>query len=222
MIDQLIESTIHTIEKSGIVPVFYHDNPETCLSVAKACYQAGLRVFEFTNRGAQALQNFEALQNYKAKEAPDLLLGIGTILTLKDADPFLLKRASFVVSPALIPAMSAIQANSYTPWIPGCGTVSEVVKAKELGARLIKIFPGNVLGPGFASSLRAVLPEVKLMPTGGVEPTMNNLTAWFDAGVVAVGMGSQLFTKELIEKKDWKGLEKRIGDTIAMVNQIRK
>lgn len=222
MVPQLIESTIQTIEKSGIVPVFYHDNPETCLSVVKACYQAGLRVFEFTNRGEHALQNFEVLQNYRAKEAPDLLLGIGTILTLKDADPFLLKRASFVVSPALIPAMSAIQGNSYTPWIPGCGTVSEVVKAKELGARLIKIFPGNVLGPGFASSLRAILPEVKLMPTGGVEPTMNNLTAWFDAGVVAVGMGSQLFTKELLDKKDWKGLEKRIGDTINIVCEIRK
>lgn len=222
MTSQLIESAINAIEQSAIVPVFYHDDAETCLSVLKACHQAGLTVFEFTNRGEHALKNFEVLQNYVATQAPDLLLGIGTILTLRDADAFLLQRARFVVSPALVHSMSEIQTNAYTPWIPGCGTVTEVVKAKELGARLIKIFPGNVLGPDFASAVRAILPEVKLMPTGGVEPTINNLTAWFDAGVVAVGMGSQLFTKDLLAKKDWTGLEKRIKDTLAMIKEIRK
>jgi 2-dehydro-3-deoxyphosphogluconate aldolase/(4S)-4-hydroxy-2-oxoglutarate aldolase len=220
MTSQLIEATVQSIEQSAIVPVFYHDDADICLSVLKACHQAGVKVFEFTNRGAAALKNFEILQNYAAQH-PDLLLGIGTILSTEESKAFLSKGARFVVSPALIPSMCAIQANAYTPWIPGCGTVTEVVKAKELGARLIKVFPGNVLGPAFVSAVRAILPEVKLMPTGGVEPTINNLTAWFDAGVVAVGMGSQLFTKELINKKDWSGMEKRVKDTLSMINQIK-
>lgn len=220
MTSQLIETTVQAIEKSAIVPVFYHDDADTCLSVLKACHQAGVKVFEFTNRGVAAQKNFEVLQNYAAQN-PDLLLGIGTILSTEESKAFLSSGARFVVSPAMIPSMCTIQANAYTPWIPGCGTVTEVVKAKELGARLIKVFPGNVLGPAFVSAVRAILPEVKLMPTGGVEPNINNLTAWFDAGVVAVGMGSQLFTKELINKKDWSGMEKRVKDTLSMINQIK-
>jgi len=215
--DQQILTVMKT---TGLVPVFNHTDIETAKNVLDASYRAGVRVFEFTNRGENALEVFEQLSAH-AQEYHDLILGIGTIFTDEDAKKFLHAGAHFIVSPAFIPTIGVYCNSQQVLWIPGCGTVTEIFNAKELGAQMIKAFPGNVLGPAFISSVKAVFPQVPMMPTGGVEPTQQNLEAWFKAGVVCVGMGSQLFKKECIQNKDYLTLEQEISKALALVQEIK-
>jgi 2-dehydro-3-deoxyphosphogluconate aldolase/(4S)-4-hydroxy-2-oxoglutarate aldolase len=221
MVNSRIEQTATAICKSGLVPVFYHDDESVCKSVISVCYNAGLRVFEFTNRGDRALVNFTQFKNYLSISCPGMLLGVGTIFDAKSAKDFIDAGAHFVVSPAFMPTMLSVQANDSTLWIPGCATISELAQARQLGVSMMKIFPGELLGPKFVKVALSVMPKLRLMPTGGVEPTRENLSAWFASGVSTVGMGSQLFSKELIDRKDWQGLEKRIASALAIVHEIR-
>ncbi len=209
------------MEATGMIPVFNHSDIEVAKSVVDSSYNAGVRVFEFTNRGANSLEVFKALKEY-AKQYEDLILGIGTIFTPAEAEQFLDAGADFIVSPALIPNIGAFCNNKEVLWVPGCGTVTEIYNAKEMGAEVVKAFPGNVLGASFVSAVKAVMPDLKIMPTGGVEPTEDNLSKWFGAGVVCVGMGSQLFKKEWIKNKDFAPLEKQIGETLALIQSIKK
>lgn len=203
-----------------MIPVFFHADLETARHVIDASYQGGVRVFEFTNRGANAFDSFGKLLKHVEKY-PDLALGIGTILDDGTAQKFIDAGAHFVVSPILRPSMSKVCQQHDVPWIPGCATLTEIFTAKEAGAQIIKIFPGSVLGPGFVSSVLPVIPGLKLMPTGGVEPTELNLTAWFRAGVVCVGMGSQLFKQETFAAGDWATLRQQIADTMDLIKRIR-
>lgn len=205
---------------AGFIPVFYHADEIVCLHVLKVCYDSGLRFFEFTNRGENAFHLFEILHEKRKADYPDMKLGVGTIFNMPTATKFIDAGADFIVSPALVPEMKAIL--NRVPWIPGCATVSEINLALELGAQLIKVFPGDLLGPAFIKSVRSVLPQVQLMPTGGVEPELENLKAWFNAGVVCVGMGSKLFTPEILKNQDWSLLAHRLEQTRKLIQAVRQ
>ncbi len=190
--------------ETGMVPVFYHSDLETSKQVLKACYEGGVRVFEFTNRGDFAHEIFGELNKWAAKECPEMILGIGSVVDAGTASLFLQLGANFVVGPLLNPDIFKVCNRRQVAYIPGCGSVSEVGYAQELGAEVVKIFPaGDVGGPSFVKNLKAPMPWSNIMVTGGVEPSEENLTKWFKAGVTCVGMGSNLFPKEIIAAKDW-------------------
>lgn len=205
---------------SGMIPVFYHADVEVAKAVLDASYKGGVRVFEFTNRGENAFQVFTQLLKH-AQQYPDLMMGIGTLMNAEVTQKFCDAGAHFIVSPILKAEMATVCHQQNKLWIPGCATLTEIVTAKDLGAKVIKIFPGSVLGPGFVAAIMPVVPGLQLMPTGGVEPTEANLSAWFKAGVVCVGMGSQLFTKELIESKNWVRLQQNVTDALAIIKKIK-
>jgi 2-dehydro-3-deoxyphosphogluconate aldolase/(4S)-4-hydroxy-2-oxoglutarate aldolase len=189
-------SVLDTLLRYPVVPVFYHADLAYAQRILQACYAGGIRVFEFVNRGAQALEVFTQLQPFVAESCPDMVLGIGTIYTAADAETFIAAGARFVVQPCLTAEVAEVCRRHDIPWLPGTMTISEVYQATQLGAAMVKIFPGNVVGPGFVKSLRGPMPTVPLMVTGGVEPTRESVSTWFDAGVNAVGMGSQLFKND--------------------------
>lgn len=206
--------------KSGLIPVFYHHDADSSKTVINACYNGGIRVFEYVNRGDAAVVNFPVLKDHVRKYCPGMILGVGSVLNRQQAEKFIQLGADFIVSPILSKeiALACIDHNIY--WIPGCATPTEIAKAKALGADIIKVFPGNVLGPGFIKSVLGPMPGLKLMPTGGVEPTRENLKAWFDAGAVCVGMGSNLFTSELINNP--LKLTDKIKQAYDIVNEIKQ
>jgi 2-dehydro-3-deoxyphosphogluconate aldolase/(4S)-4-hydroxy-2-oxoglutarate aldolase len=215
-----IDSIQQAMRASGMIPVFYHADVDVAKAVLDASYKGGVRVFEFTNRGENAFQVFVQLLKH-AEQYPDLMMGIGTIMNAEGTQKFCDAGAHFIVSPILKAEMATVCHKQNKLWIPGCATLTEIVTAKDLGAKVIKIFPGSVLGPGFVSSIMPVVPGLQLMPTGGVEPTETNLSAWFKAGVVCVGMGSQLISKEIIETKNWTKLQQGVADALAIIKKIR-
>ena len=207
-----------TVLRYPVVPVFYHADAAYAQRILQACYAAGLRVFEFTNRGENAFDVFTTLVEFVKTDCPDLLLGIGTIYTAEDAERFIAAGADFVVQPCITAEVAEVCRRHNTPWLPGTMTVSEVYQATKLGAAIVKIFPGNVVGPGFIKSLRGPMPKVPLMVTGGVEPTEDSLREWFEAGVNVVGMGSQLFKNA----DDTAALTTQIAGLLAFVHTLQK
>jgi 2-dehydro-3-deoxyphosphogluconate aldolase/(4S)-4-hydroxy-2-oxoglutarate aldolase len=214
------QQVIEGIKKTGIVPLFTHDNPEDAQQVIEAAYRGGIKVFEFTNRKSNSYEVFKHLVTIKQKY-PDLMLGIGTIMDAVTTQKFIDVGADFIISPILKLEMAPVCADNQKPWIPGCATLTEIVTAKENGAEIIKVFPGSVLGPGFVSAIMPVIPTLQLMITGGVEPTEANLSAWFKAGATCVGMGSQLFTKEILTQKNWALLEEKVAECLAIASRVR-
>lgn len=212
------ENMLTRFRAQRLIPVFYHADVERSVSILTACYRAGLTVFEYTNRGPYALVNFRLLKA-ATPTLPKLRLGIGTIFSLRDAEAFVDAGADFIVSPALIPEMAEVQQNYNIPWIPGCATVSEVAQAQALGARLIKIYPADQLGPAFIRSLKTVLPDVWLMPTGGIAADTVELDRWFRAGAACVGLGSQLFSSELIAPANENQLFQKLQELAKWANQ---
>ncbi len=199
--------TLSIIRSTGIVPVFYHADVETAQKVVKACYDGGIRAFEFTNRGDGAHKVFEALTAFVRAECPEMAFGAGTILDAPTAALYLQMGADFIVSPCLVPEVAPLCGRRGVPYSPGCGTVSEIVRAMELGCDLVKVFPaGTVGGPAFVKNVLAPLPWAMIMCTGAVEPTEENLSAWAKSGVTAVGMGSKLFPKEIVKAGDWAAI----------------
>ena len=179
--------------QAPLVPVFFHADAAYAQSVVRACYAGGVRVFEFTNRGANAFEVFQELAKLTATDCPDLVLGIGTIYTAADAERFMAAGVAFVVQPVTTADVAAACQRHDVAWVPGALTLNEIYAATQLGAQLVKIFPGNLVGPDYIKAVRGPLPATKLMVTGGVEPTEASLTEWFGAGVNVVGIGSQLF-----------------------------
>lgn len=211
-----------TMMKTGMVPVFYNPDLETSKKVLKACYDGGVRVFEFTNRGDKAAEVFKELVQYAAS-LPGMILGIGSISFAKDARKFIKLGANFVVGPQTVQEVFRVCNWRNIPYIPGCGTVTEVGYAsRRFRCGICKVFPGEVLGPAFVKSLKAPMPWVNLMVTGGVAPTEESLREWFYAGVCCVGMGSKLFPKEIIEAGDWNAIStlcRKCLDTITNVSK---
>ncbi len=215
------EIVIYRMENTGLIPVFYHPDSETCKSILNTAYKSGIQVFEFTNRGPNALEIFRELVDF-SKDFKSFHLGIGTIFSIEEAEKFIKAGAEFVVSPALLPELGKYCSENNSIWIPGCGSITEIYRAHELGAPVVKIFPGNVLGSGFVKAAKAVMPEVRMMPTGGVKPSIDSLSSWFQAGVSCVGMGSQLIPKAIIEQKAFAELEALFTDTLVMIKAIRE
>ena len=206
---------------TGIVPVFYHSNPEIAKQVVKACYDGGVRAFEFTNRGDFAHEVFAEVVKYAAKECPELAVGVGSVVDPATAALYLQLGACFVVGPLFSPEVARVCNRRSVPYTPGCGTVSEVGAAQECGCDLCKVFPGDVLGPKFVKGLTAPMPWSKLMVTGGVEPTRENISAWFAAGVYCVGMGSKLFPKDKIAAADWQYISDKCAEAIGYAAECR-
>ncbi|MBP3944581.1 bifunctional 4-hydroxy-2-oxoglutarate aldolase/2-dehydro-3-deoxy-phosphogluconate aldolase [Sphingobacteriaceae bacterium WQ 2009] len=216
--DKKLKNSLALIEQYPIIPVFYHDDLAVCENTLRQAYTGGIRVFEFVNRGANALQNFEGLLAYKNKHFPTMLLGIGTIKTQKQANDFIRLGADFIVSPLIKEEIAEVTLAQGILWIPGCMTPTEIALAEDLGAPLVKLFPGDLLGPKFLTAIKPLFPKLKFMPTGGVTPEAANLKAWFDAGVTAVGLGSKLFDLPAdSSNENWLSLRiKRIFDEIKI------
>ena len=215
------EEVITVMRDTGVVPLFTHDNATEAQQVVEAAYRGGVRAFEFTNRRVNSFEIFSHLVRER-KKFPDLMLGIGTVLDGATTQRFIDAGADFIISPILKPEMAEVCKKNNIPWIPGCATLTEIVTARDLGAAVIKVFPGSVLGPGFVSSIMPVVPDLRLMITGGVEPSKENLTAWFSAGAMCVGMGSQLFTKDILQSRNWELLAQKVSHALDLVRNIRK
>ena len=210
------------MREAGIVPVFYHKDPEVCRNVIKSCHDGGIKVFEFTNRGDYAHELFGDLNKWSEKEVPGIALGAGSVVDAPTASLYIQLGANFIVSPVMNPEMAKVCNRRKILWVPGCGSLSEISQAEELGAEIVKIFPGSsVGGPDFVKAIKGPCPWTSIMPTGGVEPTVENLREWFEAGVTCVGIGSNLITKELVLKKDWKGLTKRIAGAVKVARMFQ-
>ena len=210
------------MKETGMVPVFYNKDIETCKKVLKACYDGGVRVFEFTNRGDFAHEVFAALVKYAAVELPEMMLGVGSVLDAGTTSLYLQIGACFIVSPVLNEEMARTCNRRKVLWSPGCGSLSEISYAEELGAEVVKIFPGaQVGGPKFVAAVRGPLPWTSIMPTGGVEPTEANLRPWIEAGVTCVGMGSQLITKDIVAEGKYSLLTERAAEALDIIKKVR-
>lgn len=208
--------------RTGMVPVFYHSDVDVCKKVLKACYDGGVRVFEFTNRGDFAHEVFSELNKYAIKELPELILGVGSVIDAATASLYMQLGTNFVVSPVLKEEMAVVCNRRKILWCPGCGSVTEISRAEELGAEIVKIFPASqVGGPKFVAAVKGPMPWTSIMPTGGVEPAEENLKAWFDAGVVCVGMGSKLITKDLIAKGEFEKLSVDVKKAIELIQKLK-
>ena len=216
------QQVLAAVESTGMVPVFYNSDIEISKAVVKACYDGGVRAFEFTNRGDFAHEVFGELVKYANAELPGMILGVGSVVDPATAALYLQLGANFVVGPLFNPDIAPVCNRRLVPYCPGCGTVSEVGKAQELGCDLCKVFPGDVLGPAFVKGLRAPMPWSKIMVTGGVKPTRENLEGWFKAGVTCGGMGSNLFPKEAVAAKDWSVITKLRREALDIIADIRK
>ena len=211
------------MKETGLVPVFYHPDIALCKKVLKACYHGGARVFEFTNRGDFAHEVFAELSMYAKKELSDLALGVGSVIDASTTALYLQLGADFIVSPVLNEEMAKVCNRRKVLWSPGCGSLTEISKAEELGAEVVKIFPGQqVGGPKFVAAVKAPFPWTSIMPTGGVEATEENLTAWFKAGVHCVGMGSKLIEKEIVNNDNFQLLKDKVEETLSIIKQIRE
>ncbi len=210
------------MKETGMVPVFYHSDPEVCKNVVKACYNGGVRVFEFTNRGDFATLVFAELNKWAMENCPEMIMGVGSVIDEGTAAMYLALGANFIVSPVIDEGTARVCNKRKVSWSPGCGSVTEINRAHELGAEVVKIFPGSqVGGPGFVKAILGPMPWSSIMPTGGVEPTETSLKQWFEAGVTCVGMGSQLFPPDLLKNEDWDGITKICSGALGIISKIK-
>ena len=212
------QTILNSVIAQGILPLFFYEDANVSLEVARTLYRAGVRAIEYTNRGPAALENFKVLKNAQQTEMPDLLLGIGTIKSEQEAKDFIAAGADFIVAPIVNPAVAKLAHEHGILWCPGCMTPTEIYTAQQNGAALIKLFPANILGHSFLSSIKELFPGQLFMPTGGVELHIENISNWFKAGVCAVGLGSKLITKDVLTK----GLYDQLyNDTVKALELVK-
>jgi 2-dehydro-3-deoxyphosphogluconate aldolase/(4S)-4-hydroxy-2-oxoglutarate aldolase len=210
------------MKETGMVPVFYHKNPELCKNVVKACYDGGVRVFEFTNRGDFATLVFAELNKWTIENCPEMIMGVGSVIDEGTAAMYLALGANFIVSPVIDEGTARVCNKRKVSWSPGCGSVTEINRAHELGAEVVKIFPGQqVGGPEFVKAVKGPMPWASIMPTGGVTPTEDNLKAWFEAGVTCVGMGSQLFPAEVLKNENYAYITQKCKDALEIIKKYQ-
>jgi len=212
---------LRIIPEQGILPLYFYKDTEVSLNVLKALYSAGVRTVEYTNRGEAALQNFKEMRRLCDAEMKDMYLGIGTIKNADSAQAFIDAGADYLISPGLVEDAARLADQNGMLWVPGCMTPTEVIKAEQLGAKFVKLFPGNILGPAFLSAIKELFPEVMFMPTGGVDLDRENIAGWFKAGVSAVGMGSKLISKPLLEAKDYGKIESLTKEAMEIVKSVK-
>ena len=216
------KAVLDSIIKQGMLPLFFYEDADVSVQIVRTLYKAGVHVMEYTNRAKEAFDNFVILKAVQEAEMPDLFLGIGTVKTEEDAISYVKAGADFIVAPTINPAVAAIVNKHNGLYIPGCMTPTEIHLAQEHHAALIKIFPANVLGPGFISAVSDVFRGQLFMPTGGVELNHDNINGWFKAGVCAVGMGSKLITKEILWNKLYDELYANTVDVLQLIQSARQ
>jgi len=210
------------MEETGLIPLFFSGDIELGKKVLKACFDGGARLMEFTARGDFAHEVFGELTKYAIKELHGMIMGVGSVTDAASASLFMSLGANFIVTPVLREDIAIICNRRKVLWSSGCGTLTEITRAEELGCEIVKLFPGDSYGPQFIKSIRDPQPWTSIMPTGGVSTDKDNLEQWFDAGAVCVGMGSKLISKEVLASKDFKGLENKVRETLALIQRIRK
>jgi 2-dehydro-3-deoxyphosphogluconate aldolase/(4S)-4-hydroxy-2-oxoglutarate aldolase len=212
------KAVLNSILTQGMLPLFFYDDVEVSLQIIRMLYKAGIRVMEYTNRAKPALDNFKLLRKAVDKEMPDLYFGIGTIKNISEAEAFVDAGADFIVAPTINPEVSKVAHKHKLLWIPGCMTPTEIYSAQKNGAELIKIFPANAVGPGFISSVKEIFPGLLFMPTGGIELNPENISAWFHAGVSAVGLGGKLISRDVLNNRLYEQL---YTDTVNALELIK-
>ena len=214
---------LNTMIELGLVPVFYNPDVEVAKRIVTACRAGGARVVEFTNRGDFAFQVYTELAQYVAEAEPDVILGVGSIIDMPTAALYISAGANFVVGPMLNPEVARLCNRRKVAYSPGCGSVSEISEAEELGVEIVKVFPGTqVGGPAFVKAVRGPMPWTRIMPTGGVDATEESIRAWFEAGAACVGMGSKLITKELVAMGDFDAISTKVAQVLAWIREVRE
>ena len=208
--------------ETGMVPLFYHSDVEVAKKTLKACYQGGARLLEFTSRGDFAYQIFDQLNKYVLAELPEMIMGVGSITDAAAASLYMQLGANFIVTPVLREDIAIVCNRRKILWSAGCGSLTEISKAEELGGEIIKLFTGSTYGPEFVKAVKGPQPWTSIMPTGGVSTEEDNLKEWFESGVVCVGMGSKLISNEILANKDYNGLQKKVKNTLELIQKIKK
>ena len=213
---------LQLIPEQGILPLYFYKDTSVSLEVLKALYKAGIRAVEYTNRGEAALNNFKSMRALCDTQLKGMYLGIGTIKNGEMAQSFIDAGADFLICPGLVESVAEVADKNNMLWVPGCMTPTEIIRAEQLGAKMVKLFPGNLLGPSFLQAIKELFPDILFMPTGGVDVSEENLKGWFNAGVCAVGMGSKLITKVMLENKQYDELVELTEKVIALVKSCKK
>ncbi len=216
------EELMKLIQEQRVLPLYFYKDEEVSIEVLRSLYRAGIRAVEYTNRGEAALQNFRKMREVCDEELKGMYLGIGTIKNAQMAEMFIDAGADFIICPGLVEEVAKVADQNNMLWVPGCMTPSEIIRAENLGAKMIKLFPGDLLGPGFMSSIKSLFPDLLFMPTGGVSLDKENLEGWFKAGVCAVGMGSKLVRKQLLEEKNYEKIGELTKKVMETINGLRE
>jgi 2-dehydro-3-deoxyphosphogluconate aldolase/(4S)-4-hydroxy-2-oxoglutarate aldolase len=215
------EQAIGVITEQGILPLYFNPDETVSIEVLRSIYRAGIKAVEYTNRGEAALSNFKKMVEVRDKEMKGLLLGVGTVKSLDDAKNYVAAGADFLVSPGYVAEVATYARDKNIFYAPGCMTPSEIIAAENAGIKFIKLFPGNLLGTEFLTSIKEIFPKLLFMPTGGVDTTKENIESWYKAGVSAVGMGSKLISKKLMEQKDYAAIEQSTMDVLLIIKAIK-
>ena len=212
---------IEQMKESGMVPLFYHKDINVAKAVLKACYDGGARLMEFTSRGDFAFEIFNQLIKYAIKELPGMILGVGSVTDAAAASQYMLAGANFIVTPVFREDIAIVCNRRKVLWSPGCGSLTEIARAEEMGCELVKLFPGSIYGPGFVKAIMGPQPWTSIMPTGGVSTEAENLKGWFDAGVTCVGMGSKLISKEILANESYSKLTRDVKKTLETIRELK-
>lgn len=215
------EEVLKVIPEQGILPLYFNKDTQVSIDLLKALYSAGIRAVEYTNRGEAALENFRKMREVCDAELPGMYLGVGTIKDAATAQAFIDAGADYIISPGLVEDVAEVSDKNGMLWVPGCMTPTEIIKAEKMGAKFVKLFPGNILGPSFLSGIKELFPNLLFMPTGGVDLGRDNIQGWFKAGVCAVGMGSKLVTKDIMENKKYDELITLTKEVIETIKSVR-
>jgi 2-dehydro-3-deoxyphosphogluconate aldolase/(4S)-4-hydroxy-2-oxoglutarate aldolase len=212
---------ISAVISQGILPLYFHKEEEISIQVLHALYEAGIRIVEYTNRGPEALRNFEKMKRAAVAGMPGMMLALGTVMDAPTARTAVNIGADFIISPGFVEDVEKYTRENHILWIPGCMTPTDIIRARAAAITMVKLFPGNLLGPDFMRAIRDLFPDMLFMPTGGVVPQKENLSDWFSAGVSAVGMGSTLISKAVTQKKDYPAITRITREVMAMIKEIR-
>jgi len=215
------EEVLKVIPEQGILPLYFNKDAQVSIDLLKALYSAGIRAVEYTNRGEAALENFKKMREVIDAEMPGMYLGVGTIKDAASAQAFIDAGADYIISPGLVDDVAEVSDKNGMLWVPGCMTPTEIIKAEKMGAKFVKLFPGNILGPSFLSGIKELFPNLLFMPTGGVDLGRDNIQGWFKAGVCAVGMGSKLVTKDIMENKKYDELVTLTKEVMETIKSVR-
>ena len=216
------QQVTEVIVRQGILPLYFNPDETVSVEIVRAIYKAGIKAVEYTNRGEAALKNFTKMVEVRNAGMPGLLMGVGTIKNLQQAEDYMNAGADFLVSPGFVKEVADFAVGKNIFYAPGCMTPSEIIAAENTGIKFIKLFPGNMLGPEFLSGIKDIFPKLLFMPTGGVDTTKENMEGWFKAGVCAVGMGSKLISKKLMDAKDYNTIEQDTKKVLELIQAIKR